>query len=145
MNVRGSEHRRHLGRVAKLEARLKEDKTHEIKAVEGGPKLVHVTFNMNEGPKVKIKRVEFTGNTEISDGKLRKRMKDNRAQWAFSWITGRGTYQETKFEEDAERVMEYYRDHGYIRAQVGERPHGTIIGKIRVVNYAMILDGNAIS
>jgi len=75
---------------------------------------------MNEGPKVKIKRVEFTGNTEISDSKLRKRMKDNRAQWAFSWITGRGTYQETKFEEDAERVMEYYRDHGYIRAQVGD-------------------------
>ena len=49
-----------------------------------------------------------------------KHMKENRAQWSFSFITGRGTYQETKFEEDAERVMEYYRDHGYIRAQVGE-------------------------
>jgi outer membrane protein insertion porin family len=47
-------------------------------------------------------------------------MKENRAEWAWSFITGRGTYQETKFEEDAERVMEYYRDHGYIRAQVGE-------------------------
>ncbi len=94
--------------------------THEIKEVPGGPKLVHITFDINEGPKVKIRRVEFTGNTAISDGTLRRKMKDNRAHWFLSFITGRGTYQETKFEEDAERVMEYYRDRGYIRAQVGD-------------------------
>ncbi len=47
-------------------------------------------------------------------------MKENRAHWFLSWLTGRGTYQETKFEEDAERVIEFYRDHGYVRAQVGE-------------------------
>ena len=94
--------------------------THEIKPVEGGPKLVHVTFTMNEGPKVKIRRVEFTGNTAISDGRLRRKMKENRAHWFLSFITGRGTYQETKFEEDAERVSDYYRDQGYIRAQVGD-------------------------
>ncbi|HUR34206.1 MAG TPA: outer membrane protein assembly factor BamA [Vicinamibacterales bacterium] len=101
--------------------------THDIKAIEGGPKLVHVTFNMSEGPKVKIRRVEFTGNTAMSDGRLRRKMKENRAHWFLSFITGRGVYQETKFEEDAERVMEYYRDRGYIRAQVGEpeiRPLG---------------------
>ena len=28
-------------------------------------------------------------------------MKENRAHWFLSWLTGRGTYQETKFEEDA--------------------------------------------
>src|SRR3954470_17989589 len=50
--------------------------THEITPVEGGPKLVHVTFNMNEGPKVKIKQLEFTGNTDVSDGKLAKHMKE---------------------------------------------------------------------
>ena len=94
--------------------------THDIKAVEGGPKLVHITFNMNEGPKVKIAKVEFTGNSAVSDGRLSRKMKENRAAWFLSFITGRGTYQETKFEEDAERVMEYYRDRGYIRAQVGE-------------------------
>jgi outer membrane protein insertion porin family len=94
--------------------------THEIKDVAGGPKLVHLTFHMNEGPKVKIRRVEFTGNSAVSDGTLRRKMKDNRAHWFLSFITGRGTYQETKFEEDAERIMEYYRDRGYIRAQVGE-------------------------
>ncbi len=101
--------------------------THEIKPVEGGPKLVHVTFTMSEGPKVKIRRLEFTGNTAISDGKLRRKMKENRAHWFFSFITGRGTYQETKFEEDAERVSDYYRDNGYIRAQVGD-PELRVLG-----------------
>jgi outer membrane protein insertion porin family len=94
--------------------------THEIQEVPGGPKLVHITFHMNEGPKVKIRSVEFVGNEAISDGKLRRRMKENRAHWWLSWITGRGTYHEDKFEEDAERVTEYYRDRGYVKAQIGE-------------------------
>jgi outer membrane protein insertion porin family len=94
--------------------------THEIKPVTGGPKLVHLTFTLDEGPKVKIRQIEFLGNKAVDDATLRKQMKENRAQWWLSWITGRGTYQETKFEEDAERVTEYYRNEGYVRAQVGE-------------------------
>ena len=94
--------------------------THEITPVPGGPKLVHVSFQMSEGPKVKIRKLEFTGNTAVSDATLRRRMKENRQQWFLSAVTGRGTYQETKFEEDAERVLDYYRDRGYIRAQIGE-------------------------
>jgi outer membrane protein insertion porin family len=101
--------------------------THKIEEVSGGPKLVHVTFNMSEGPKVKIRKVEFTGNSAIPDGKLRGTMKENREHWWLSWLTGRGTYQETKFEEDAERITEYYRDRGYIRAQVGD-PEVHVIG-----------------
>src|SRR6185295_14815803 len=94
--------------------------THDIKEVPGGPKLVHLTFTLDEGPKVKIRRIDFIGNKAENDGALRKQMKENRAQWWLSWITGRGTYQETKFEEDAERVTEHYRNGGYIKAQVGE-------------------------
>jgi outer membrane protein insertion porin family len=101
--------------------------THEIKEVAGGPKLVHITFNMSEGPKVKIRRVEFVGNKAVSDRSLRRRMKENRASWFLSFITGRGTYQETKFEEDAEKVTEYYRDRGYIRAQIGS-PELRVLG-----------------
>ena len=95
----------------------------------GGPKLVHLTFNMDEGPKVKIRNIEFVGNKAVSDGALKRQMKENKERPAFEdaaicvWfmsVTGAGTYQETKFDEDAERVVEYYRDHGYIKAHVGE-------------------------
>jgi outer membrane protein insertion porin family len=94
--------------------------SHEITETSGGPKQVNVVFKLNEGPKVKIRRVDFVGNNAISDRALARRMKENRAQWWLSWITGRGTYQEVKFEEDAERVLEHYRNQGYIRAQVGD-------------------------
>jgi len=94
--------------------------THEITAVSGAPKQVNVVFKLSEGPKVKIRNVDFTGNQAFSDRRLRRRMKENRAHWFLSWLTGRGTYQETKYEEDAQRVTEFYQDHGYVRAQVGE-------------------------
>jgi outer membrane protein insertion porin family len=94
--------------------------TPEIQPMEGGPKLVHLTFHMSEGPIVKIRSIEFVGNKDISDGTLRGKMKENKAHGMFSWLTGHGNYQEGKFEEDAERVMAFYRDRGYIAARVGE-------------------------
>lgn len=92
----------------------------EIKEVSGGPKLVHLTFNIVEGPKVKIKDVDFVGNKAVSDGKLEKQMKENKSKGFLSFITGAGTYKEEKFAEDADKVEAYYRDKGYISARVGQ-------------------------
>jgi outer membrane protein insertion porin family len=102
----------------------------EIVEMPGGPKLVHLTFHMDEGPKVKIRRVEFVGNTAINDGSLKRQMKDNKERpemqdafhlpgWFMSVIGDKGTYQEPKFEEDADKILSFYRDRGYIRANVG--------------------------
>jgi len=104
--------------------------TPEIKEIPGGPKLVHLTFNMDEGPKVKIRKLDFVGNKAMSDGALKRQLKDNteRGQfqdfyhfplWFMSLIGDHGTYQETKFDDDAEKVVAYYRDHGYLRANLG--------------------------
>jgi outer membrane protein insertion porin family len=46
-------------------------------------------------------------------------MKETKEVWFLSWITGRGTYQEAKFEEDADKIQEFYREKGYIQARVG--------------------------
>ena len=91
-----------------------------ITEVAGGPKLVHLTFNITEGPQVKIKEIDFVGNTRVSDGKLRKHMKENKARGFFGFITGGGTYKEQQFEEDADAVVGFYRDEGYITARVGQ-------------------------
>ena len=92
----------------------------EIKAIEGGPKLVNVTFHITEGPKVKIAKVDFVGNSAISDGKLARQMKENKGGGMFSFILGNGTYKADKFEEDADKVVAYYRDRGYVEARVGQ-------------------------
>jgi outer membrane protein insertion porin family len=92
----------------------------EVKEVAGGPKTVHVTFNITEGPKVRIRQLEFVGNQRISDGKLARRMKENKGRGLFSFILPAGTYKEDKFGEDADKLIEYYRDRGYITAQIGQ-------------------------
>jgi len=94
--------------------------TPQIKAVAGGPKLVNLTFQIDEGPQVKIRKLDFDGNKAFGDSKLGRQFKNNKGTWMFSFITGRGTYQEAKFEEDADKLVGYYRDHGYIAVRVGE-------------------------
>ena len=92
----------------------------EIKPLEGGDKLVHITFHVTEGPKVRIRDVDFIGNEAVSDRKLQGKMKENKERGFFGFITGGGTYKEDMFAEDAQAIIEYYRDEGYIAAQVGQ-------------------------
>ncbi len=93
--------------------------THELKPLPSGPKLVNLTFNVVEGPKVKIQKIEFEGNKAMSSGDLAGKMKHNKAAHWLSFITSRGVYQEAMFEEDADRIQAFYRDKGYISARVG--------------------------
>jgi outer membrane protein insertion porin family len=92
----------------------------EIKPIEGGPKLVNLSFVITEGPKVKIRSIDFVGNKAITDGKLASKMKENKAPGFLGFITGGGTFKEEKFAEDADKVVEYYRERGYVKAQVGQ-------------------------
>jgi outer membrane protein insertion porin family len=91
-----------------------------ITPVEGAAKRVNVTFTISEGPKVAIRDVQFLGNHAFSDDELASALKDNRAQNVLSLVSGRGTFNEDKYADDAERVIEYYIDRGYINAQVGQ-------------------------
>ena len=69
-------------------------------------------FNMDEGPKVKIRRIDFVGNTAIGDSTLKKQMKENKerrlrdsASLDVDSAASPSTYQETKFDEDAEKLV----------------------------------------
>ena len=104
------------------------DVTHQVTAVAGGPKRVRVTFNIEDGPKTKIRDITFAGNEQISSRALRKQMKANTKpkMWPLSWFSSAGTYKEHRFPEDAEAIIKYYRDRGYIRSQVGQPQLTTI-------------------
>jgi outer membrane protein insertion porin family len=92
---------------------------HKVTPVAGGPKLVNVTFTVGEGPKIRIRDVEFLDNVAFSDGKLQRKLKENKPKGILSFITGGGTYKEAEYEEDAAKVVEYYRNKGYPQARVG--------------------------
>ncbi|HSG00518.1 MAG TPA: POTRA domain-containing protein, partial [Vicinamibacterales bacterium] len=91
----------------------------ELRELPGGPKLVHLIFDINEGPKYRIREIVFDGNDVFSDGKLRGQMKENRQPGLFSIFTGAGTYHESKFADDAEAITRFYLNEGYVRALVG--------------------------
>jgi outer membrane protein insertion porin family len=92
----------------------------EVKEVAGGTKLVHLTFHVNEGPQVKIRHMNFVGNDKVSDRSLRGKMKENKPRGLLGFITGGGTYKEDKYEDDADLLLEHYRNKGYISAQIGQ-------------------------
>ena len=94
--------------------------SHKIAPIAGGPKLVNITFNVTEGPKIKIRDIEFVGNAAKSDRTLQRKMKDNKTPGIIGFITRGGTYQEAKFESDADLIQAYYRNEGYVQAQVGQ-------------------------
>jgi len=94
--------------------------TPEVKPIESSSsKLVRLAFNINEGPEIKIQKIEWDGNEAFSDSKLTGQIKENRPHSWLSWLTQTGTYQEAKFADDAQRVSEFYQNQGYARAQIG--------------------------
>ncbi len=72
-----------------------------------------VLFKIEEGPKVHIKDIAFVGNTEIKGSTLRRQM--DTAKWAWwSFLTGSGKFEEKTFEEDLDKLRDFYREKGYL-------------------------------
>ena len=98
------------------------------RAEAGAPHLQHRRRAEGQDP-----TIEFIGNKAISDGTLQQADEGEQAakSGCCSFITGRGTYQETKFDEDAEKVIEYYRDHGYITRATSAQPELKVLERLR--------------
>ena len=72
-----------------------------------------VTFEIHETPKVRIKDVVFVNAKAVSQKELRHVLKTRR-HWMFSWLTGTGVLKEDEFEDDKEKLIEFYQNKGYI-------------------------------
>ena len=86
------------------------------------PASVSVNFNVKEGPTVKVGHIKFEGNKDVSSRALRASMKNLKPigiphSLILENLFAR-TYDESKLEEDTERVRLAYRDRGYFRASV---------------------------
>jgi outer membrane protein insertion porin family len=86
---------------------------------------VILVFKIEEGPKVKVGKIKFTGNHAFSDRKLIRAMRHDRPYsiplyfWYISVLSK--TYDRQKLSEDLEvGVRGLYRDSGYFKVSVGE-------------------------
>ena len=67
------------------------------------------TFEIKESPKIRIIDIEFYGAQAFPQKRLRKVIKTRR-HWMFSWITGSGVLKDEQFEEDKEKLADFYRN-----------------------------------
>ncbi len=105
--------------------------TTEIRQIP--PAAVGITFNVKEGPKVKVGVIRFEGNKNVPTRYLRDAMHNSKPIGIPHSIILENlfarTFDATKLSEDAERVRFAYQDRGYFKAIV-EDPKT----KIRDVN-----------
>jgi outer membrane protein insertion porin family len=81
------------------------------------PSSLKVTFNVAEGPKVKVGNIDIVGNTAYNDRWVIRAMKNLKpygiphSRIAEDLIAK--TFDQAKLEEDKERIRQAYQDHGY--------------------------------
>ena len=76
-----------------------------------------VVFKIKEGAKVKIADVRFVGNTAIKAKRLKKEM-ETKKWWMFSWLTGSGRFKDEQFEDDLDKLRDFYREEGFLDVEI---------------------------
>jgi outer membrane protein insertion porin family len=94
----------------------------EVKTIP--PASVGITFRIKEGPTVKVGKIAFDGNYNLSDRVLRSAMVNSKPigiphSIILENILPR-TFDASKLDEDTERVREAYRDRGYFMAETSD-------------------------
>jgi outer membrane protein insertion porin family len=88
--------------------------TVEAQVTEVGEKnRVILTYNVREGQKVQVKKIEILGNRAFGDGSIKKVMETKEKRW---WRGGK--FEREKYEEDKTKIVDFYQKEGYIDATV---------------------------
>ncbi|HWP46273.1 MAG TPA: outer membrane protein assembly factor BamA [Candidatus Limnocylindrales bacterium] len=78
---------------------------------------VNITFQIQEGKKLRVEKVSFEGNKAFSDKQLVDQL-GTKPYGFFSFLTGSGKFDEEVLKADLDRIVAFYADHGYIDARV---------------------------
>ncbi|WP_282069350.1 BamA/OMP85 family outer membrane protein [Olleya namhaensis] len=79
--------------------------------------IVNMIVAINKGDKVKIKNIDFEGNSVLSDKNLRKAMKNTKKKNPIR-VLKRSKFIEADFKEDLTSVVNKYKEIGYRDARV---------------------------
>jgi outer membrane protein insertion porin family len=96
--------------------------TPEIRQIP--PSSIELVFNIVEGPKVKVGHIQIVGNNVMSQRQAVRAMKNLRPIGIPHSIILENlfskTFDQSKLEEDKDRLRNAYQERGYFRATVGE-------------------------
>ena len=86
-------------------------------AAAGSSELI---FVVDEGARAEVRKIRFEGNSSVQSHVLRNEMKTKQKGW-FSFFTKSGRIDVEKLDEDVDRVLDYYRNRGYLRVSADIR------------------------
>ena len=78
---------------------------------------VKMIVNIDKGEKLKISKIDFTGNTKFSDAKLRKAMKNTKKVNPIR-IFKSSKYIKEKYKEDLTTIADKYKEQGFRDARI---------------------------
>ncbi|MGO9954358.1 MAG: outer membrane protein assembly factor BamA [Dissulfurispiraceae bacterium] len=80
---------------------------------------VVVTYQINEGEKVKIKEIRIENNKALTAKQIRKVMK-TKERGMLSFIFGTGYYKKDEIKTSLEEIRDLYYNHGYLKILVSD-------------------------
>ncbi len=81
---------------------------------------VDLTFTVQEGQRVKIRKINFQGLSDVDDGDLRSAMETKRYKWWNSWLLGSGRLNKDVLDNDKLLLRQYFLDQGFVEGNVGD-------------------------
>ncbi|MEK6580456.1 MAG: outer membrane protein assembly factor BamA, partial [Bdellovibrionota bacterium] len=76
---------------------------------------VELTYKVNDYEKVQIKKITFLNNKAFTEEQLKGILQETREGGLFSFMSGSGSFKESSFKNDMQRLTYWYLDHGFIK------------------------------
>jgi len=86
--------------------------TVEPKVVQQPQNRVDLIFEITEGPVTGVKRINFIGNNEFNDKRLRGEIATSQSSW-FNFFSSNDNYDPGRLEYDREQLRKFYTDRGF--------------------------------
>ena len=82
------------------------------KVVQQAQNRVDLIFEISEGPTTGVKRINFIGNNEYPDKRLRQELATEESRW-YRFFSSNDNYDPSRMEYDREQLRTYYTDRGF--------------------------------
>lgn len=104
----------------KIKERYKEKgyiliKINHIQSLPDSNHQVILTYQIEEGDQVRIRKIEIEGNQAFPDHIIKRRMSNREKNWLR-----KGNFKEEEFKKDLEKIVDFYKERGYLDAKVND-------------------------
>jgi len=80
---------------------------------------VNMIVNIDKGRKIKVKKINIDGNSELTDNKVRNAMKDTHQFSALNLILFKSRkFKKDKYKDDLNKIIEKYKENGFRDARL---------------------------